>query len=379
MSSNSTLQDLNKSKDLYTKYILNSKIIPIIFSAANVNIFVYVFWTIIYYTIYYGYTVNKINKNIENITSSNETNTGTNETNTGSNETNTGTNETNTGTNETNTGTKENKIGGANETNTGAKFNKNKSLVESYAKFTTRFFPFLFFIIVVIILQYVMNVFYMKDKCGSESFINFTILSLYTIGVWFVVLLSTFAFLYKMPKLKNVYANSLLHDLFNKFVTPSKETIFESLFKKNDEIKNPKLKELIKDINCNFMKSKTKEIMNDEEFKKYCKDKKKVLFLNSINISNYNEYFILMEPIINKNGKENEFLKFIIKRDILSEMLWVIKVGLLVVVFIYTKLKDTKCLNHKKKYEENVKEFIDSKMKKCAVEDEEEEEEESKA
>ena len=123
------------------------------------------------------------------------------------------------------------------------------------------------------------------------------------------------------------------------------------------------------------MKSKTKEIMNDEEFKKYCKDKKKVLFLNSINISNYNEYFILMEPIINKNGKENEFLKFIIKRDILSEMLWVIKVGLLVVVFIYTKLKDTKCLNHKKKYEENVKEFIDSKMKKCAVEDEEEEEE----
>ena len=187
--------------------------------------------------------------------------------------------------------------------------------------------------------------------------------------------LSTFAFLYKMPKLKNVYANSLLHDLFNKFVTPSKETIFESLFKKNDEIKNPKLKELIKDINCNFMKSKTKEIMNDEEFKKYCKDKKKVLFLNNINISNYNEYFILMEPIINKNGKENEFLKFIIKRDILSEMLWVIKVGLLVVVFIYTKLKDTKCLNHKKKYEENVKEFIDSKMKKCAVEDEEEEEE----
>ena len=65
MENNSTLQELNETKSLYTKYVLNSKIVPILFSAANVNIFVYVFWTIIYYTLYYGYTVNKINKNMD--------------------------------------------------------------------------------------------------------------------------------------------------------------------------------------------------------------------------------------------------------------------------------------------------------------------------
>jgi len=69
---------------------------------------------------------------------------------------------------------------------------------------------------------------------------------------------------------------------------------------------------------------------------------------------------------MNNNGKENEFLKYIIKKDILSEMLWVIKIGIMMVVFIYTKMKNTKCLNHKKTHEENVKDYVDSKIKQCA-------------
>ena len=325
MSSNSTLQELNQTRSLYSKYILNSKIFPILFSAANVNIFVYVFWTIIYYTFYYGYTVNTLNKNMDAYYKNIEENE-----------------------------------------RIGITVNKNKSLVESYQNFLPRFIPFSIFIIVVIMLQYVLNVFYMRNKCDSDSFINFRTVNIYTVGVWLLILLFTFVFLYKLPKLKSVYSDSVVHKIFNKFVEPSREIIFTSLFKKSKDITNQKLKELVKDINCNFMEKTTKEEMGSESFNEYCKNNKSVLFLNNINISNYNEYFNLMEPIMNNNGKENEFLKYIIKKDILSEMLWVIKIGILMVVFIYTKMKNTKCLNHKKTHAENVKEYVDSKIKQCA-------------
>lgn len=327
MEKNSALQELNQTQGIYSKYILNSKLVPILFSAANVNIFIYVFWTIIYYTLYYGYTVSKINKNIKTF---NE--------NLAQNE------------------------------SVGITVKRNRTLVESYQKILPRVVPFILYVIVVIVLQYVINVFIMRDKCDSDSFISFRTVNIYTIGVWFVILFFAFGFLYKVPKLKSVYSNSVVHKLFNKFVEPSKEKIFASLFKKYEDIANPQLKELVKDINCNFMKKTTKE-EKGEEYDAYCKDKKSVLFLNNINISNYSEYFKLMEPIINKNGNENEFLKYIIKKDILSEMLWVIKIGIIAIAFIYTKLKNTKCLNHKKTYEENVKEYIDSKMKQCAVEE----------
>jgi len=325
MENNSTLQELNETTSLYTKYVLNSKTVPILFSAANVNIFVYVFWTIIYYTLYYGYTVNKINKNMDTFQKNLEENE-----------------------------------------RVGITVNKNKTLVESYQKFVPRFISFFIFIIVVILLQYVLNLFYMRNKCDSDFFISFRTVNIYTVGVWLFILLFTFGFLYKLPKLKSVYSNSVVHTLFNKFVEPSRETTFTSLFKKSKDISNPKLKELVKDINCNFMKKTTKEEMGKESFNEYCKNNKSVLFLNNINISNYNEYFNLMEPIMNNNGKENEFLKYIIKKDILSEMLWVIKIGIMMVVFIYTKMKNTKCLNHKKTHEENVKDYVDSKIKQCA-------------
>lgn len=325
MEQNSTLKELNQTKSLYTKYFLNSKIVPILFSAANVNIFIYIFWTLIYYTIYYGYTVNKINKNINTFNKNLEINK-----------------------------------------NIGITVHKNKTLVESYQNVLPRIIPFFLFIIVVILLQYVLNVFYMRNKCDSDLFISFRTVNIYTIGIWFIVLLTSFVFLYKVPKLKSAYSNSLVHKMFNKFVEPSKEIIFSTLFKKATDINNPKLKELIKNINCTFMKKSTKEEIGDEQFKEYCKKNKYVYFLDNINISNYNEYFSLMEPIINNNGAENSFLKYIIKKDILSEMIWVIKIGIIVVVFIYTKLKSSRCLNHKKTLEENVKDFVDSKMKQCA-------------
>jgi hypothetical protein len=324
MENNTTLQELNQNKDLYTKYVLNSNIIPIIFSPANVNIFVFIFWTLIYYSLYYGYAVNKLNTSIENINSELD----------------------------------ENDKLGPNDF-------KNKTLIASYQNIMFRLFPFIVFIIIVIVLQYIINVFIMRDKCNSDMFISFKTVNIYTIGVWTNILLFTFGFLYKLPKLKSVYSNSIVHKMFNKFVEPSKEIIFSSLFKNVKDITNPSLKELVKNINCNFMQKTTKDEIGEENFNSYCSEKKTILFLNNINISNYDEYFKLMEPIMNKNGKENEFIKYIIKKDILSEMLWVIKIGLITIAFIYTKLKNTNCLNHKKKYEENVKEYIDSKMKKC--------------
>ena len=50
MENNSTLQEFNQSKSLYTKYVLNSEIVPILFSAANVNIFCLCFLD--YYILY---------------------------------------------------------------------------------------------------------------------------------------------------------------------------------------------------------------------------------------------------------------------------------------------------------------------------------------
>lgn len=314
MENNSTLQELNQSKNLYTKYFLNSKIVPILFSAANVNIFVYIFWVIIYYTFYYGYTINKFNNSTYDVNYD------------------------------------------------GKITNNNKTLVDTYQKILPRFIPFFIFIVVVILLQYVLNVFYMRNKCETDSFISFRTINIYTIGTWLFILLVSFGFLYKIPKFKSVYSNSIVHKIFNKFVEPSTEIIFSSLFKKANEVSNPNLKELVKNINCNFMKKTTKEEIGIDA----CKERDNVLFLNNINISNYNEYFNLMQPIINNNGEEYEFLKYIIKKDILSEMLWIVKIGIIVVIFIYTKLKNTQCLNHKKTHEENVKEYIDSKIKQCA-------------
>ena len=163
MENNSTLQEFNQSKSLYTKYVLNSEIVPILFSAANVNIFVYVFWTIIYYTLYYGYTVNKIKKNMDTFQKNLEENE-----------------------------------------RVGITVNKNKTLVESYQTFLPRFIPFFIFIVVVILLQYVLNVFYMRNKCDSDSFISFRTVNIYTVGVWLFILLFSFGFLYKLPKLKSV-------------------------------------------------------------------------------------------------------------------------------------------------------------------------------
>ena len=331
MENNNAVQELNQTQSVYTKYILNSSFFQMLFSASNVNVFVYIFWTIIYYSLYYGYTLKNMNKNIEKI----------------------------------NQNIQENQV-------TNITLYKNKTLVETYQNIIPRIIPFFIFILIVVILQYTINVFIMRDKCNLDIYVSFRTLNIYTIGVWMVVLLLSFGFLYKMPKLKSVYSNSFVHTIFDKFMQPSKEIIYNSLFKKEEDVVNRELKELVKNINCNLMKSKTKE-EKGENFDEYCNDSQSISFLDNINISNYNEYFKLMEPIINNNGQENEFLKHIIKKDILSEMLWIIKIGFITIAFIYTKLKSTKCLNHKKTYEENVKEYIDSKIKQCSVEEEIEE------
>lgn len=327
MDKNKALNEINKTQSIYSKYALKTKIMPILFNATNINIFIYIFWTLIYYVVYYGYTLNKINNSINDI----------------------------------NKKIKENETLGIN-------INKNKTLVQSYQSFMSRFIPFFIFIIVVIGLQYVINVHIMRDICGSDQNINFRVLNIYTIIIWMAVLILSFLFLYKIPKMKGVYSNSLIHKAFEKFVQPTKEKIYGSLFKTVGEIENPELKDLVKQINCNFMKNELKAEMGNE-LKEYCKNDNNIYFLNNINVSNYSEYFKLMEPIINKNGKENEFLKYIIKKDILSEMLWIIKIGLLTIFFIYTKLKNTKCLNDKDNFKENVKDYIDSKMKKCKYEE----------
>lgn len=335
MENNTTLQELNKTKSLYTKHILNSALVNIFFTAANVNIFVFIFWTLIYYALYYGYMVNKMNKNADTINQSNEENE-----------------------------------------NMGSPVNKNITLVETYQKILPRIIPFFIFILVLILLQYVFNVFIMRNKCGQDSFISFRTVNIYTIGVWFILMLLAFVVLYKVPKLKAIYSKTVEIDLFNSFVQPSRENIFKSLFKKAEQVTNPDLKQLIKNINCDLMKKTTKKELGDEEFKTHCQDKKPVFFLSNINISNYHEYFKLMEPIMNRKGQENEFLKYIIKKDIICEMLWIIQIGLLVIVFIYTKLNNTDCLNHKKTHEQNVKAFVDSKMKQCNVPEEQEQEQE---
>ena len=311
-------KEVSSNGNIIIKETLSSKVGSLIFSASNVNAIIFGFWLAIYYLLYYGYTINRLNKTDENSTSG-----------------------------------------------------VNVDLLKIYNSKMNRILPFLIFIIVLVVLQYVINIFIMRDKCGSDKYISFRTLNIYTIGGWFVILLTSFMFLLFFPKFKGIYSNTIIHEIFNKMVQPSPETIYGDLFKNVNEIENDELNLLVKKINCVFKINKTGE-------EDYCAKeitKGPLLFLNNINISNSLEYLKLMDPITNKNGGENNFKKYLIKKDILSEMIWIFKIGLLVIIFIYTKLKNDPCLNQANKFEENVNEYIKSKIKRCSVEESEEKDE----
>lgn len=293
-----TNSEINSFKTTYVKYFLQSKIVPIIFTAVNVNIFLFLIWSVIFYIFYFEFTLKRIEANLS-----------------------------------------------------------------LYNTINTRLLPFIIFVVVTIILQYIVNVFIMRDKCGNDTFIDFTNLNVYTIFIWLSVYIIAFLALFKFPKFKAIYSNTIIHKLFYKFMSPSRGEIYGKIFKLPEESTSTHLQQILKQIHC-YYKSSNKSSNDIQTVDCTNITNKPSLFLDNINFANHKEYLQLLEPII-KEENINLFVTFLIKKDMLSEFVWMTKIGLFVILTIYLKLKSLKCLNHKQTHEEDLKEFISSKLKKC--------------
>ena len=288
--------EINSFKSTYIKFFLQSKIVPILFTAVNVNIFLFIVWSVIFYTFYFEFTLKRILTD-----------------------------------------------------------------VSLYNLINMRLFPFLIYVIVTIVLQYIVNVFIMRDKCGSDQFIDYTNVIVYTIFIWSAVYAIAFFSLFKFPKFKAIYSNTIIHKAFYNLMTPSRGEIYSKLFKSPEETNNTDLKQMLKQIHCYYPSSSSSSASSLD-----CTNvpNKPFLFLDNINFANYKEYMTILEPIIREESKTT-FIQFLIKKDMLSEFVWIVKLGLFVIMVIYLKLKKLKCLNHKKTHEENLKEFVKSKMNEC--------------
>ena len=243
-----------------------------------------------------------------------------------------------------------------------------------YNKFSRRIIYFIFYSLILIIMQYAVNVFIMRNMCQEDANIDFKTLNIYTIGLWLIGLLMIFGILYKMPKFKGVYSNTLVHRFIKMVMTPKTKEVYKGLFKNIDDIENPKLKMLVQKINCHHLtKKEIEEVDNEKNYDKYCSStvkKETFLFLNNINTSNFKEYLKILEPIINSNSNgEIQFIKLLIKKDIISEMVWILKIGLLILFAIYQKLKSAKCLNHKEVALKTAASFVKDSVQKCKIEE----------
>lgn len=304
----SKMNNIRQTSDIYIIYLLKQYIEPIFTNAHNVNLVVFVVWTVVYYSMYFYYMREKLNH-----------------------------------------------------------FSSNENdVLNEYYRLYNRLIPFIGYIIILMLTQYAINVSKTKTICQAEEFIDFKILNAFTIIPWFVVMMILFIVLYKSYSLKAVYSKTIIHTIYE---YTKKDNLYESLKNMFKETITPntsnqeELQSFLKEIHCELNKTNNN---NNNDLKTTCDNQ--VSFFHNIHIGNYTEYLKLMTPFLSDNDVNNsriKFLLYLIKKDMLSEVVWVLQVGMMISIFVYLRLKNMQCLNHIKTQQENVEEYIKNKSDGC--------------
>ena len=291
----STIEQVEQTTNIYALYFFKKYASQIIFNVYNVNLIMFILWTIVYYTIYYHYMVkNVLTYRMESL---------------------------------------------------------DNNVITSYYNtlFIKRFLPFCGYVFVLVVLQYVINTSMMRNMCKQDIFIDYRTLNIFTLFPWIFIMFGLFFIIYKFPSIKGIYSKTIVHKILHYIVDANNiiQTIIHQSDLPNDEEYNS-IRDLFKSLQTNPAG---------------------VSFIEHIHISNYKEYLNLMDPILRKDDKKtetlNNFLVFLIKKDLISEFFWIIKIGVFISLFIYIRLKNLKCTNYERTQEDYVQEYIKEKIKTC--------------
>ena len=285
-------QQVKETTNIYALYLFKKYMNQIVFNVYNINLIMFIIWTVIYYLLYYRYIVqNILNYPMQSLDDNVIT-------------------------------------------------NYNQLLIK-------RFLPYCGYILILIIIQYFINTSMMRNVCKQDIYIDYSSLNIFTLFPWFIVLMGLFFVIYKYPSIKGIYSKTVVHKIFD--MLSDSNSIIKTIIRQKD-LPNDEEYNAIRDL-----------------FQTLQTNPNNVNFIQHIHISNYKEYIKLMDPILeeNNNGSLNNFLVFLIKKDIISEFIWVLKIGILISLFVYIRLKNLKCTNSERTEQEYIDQYLKEKMATC--------------
>jgi hypothetical protein len=215
-----------------------------------------------------------------------------------------------------------------------------ENIVAYYQNIQHRLVPYMGFIVVMLILQFAANLLVQLSVCGNLHNIVFSFLRV-GVYVWGIVLIMLGVLLNGYPTLKHIYSETIVH------WENEANIILKDMFVTSTEgIEDKKVKRLIENLKCYF----------EGNEKKTCN----IDFVRKINMQNIDEYLQLLSPILKRsdNSSNDLLLQYCIKKDIFSEMIWVAKIGMLIVYFLSLRSRQVQCLNYEQSQQEKIEEYI---------------------
>lgn len=219
-----------------------------------------------------------------------------------------------------------------------------------YAQWKNRVVPYVGFATMTLITQFISSLLLQISVCESASNIMYSFLRMGSY-IWFIALFLLGIVIHQYPSIKHIFSETIVHQ-----EKEANDIIKEMFMTSNENIANEKLKTLMQNILCYFNNSNGGNNTT-------CN----VDFVRKINLQNYAEYFELLSPLLNeKTATSNQyyFLKYCLKKDVISEMIWVLQIGILVIYFLSLRSSQKYCTNYDRSQQEKIEEYIKSQQAK---------------
>jgi hypothetical protein len=224
---------------------------------------------------------------------------------------------------------------------------------ESFQKYKTNNYIYLvIYFLLVLFIQYIINIFVLVNKCGGNMTDNVGYSALFTFIPWIFIFGVMIFVLVLYPSFKNVFSDVIgyfyVSNSANKILT---ELLMDKNLQK-DEISTAEQKSAI-------------TASSDMILKIYGNTS---LLINQIIPSNFNEYWNILKPLMKPkyqvDGAEtqnirNEFFNLVVLRDNIGESMWYVYTGLLLTSIVQMKITTKGCSRNSATMAKNYKSFLE--------------------
>lgn len=227
---------------------------------------------------------------------------------------------------------------------------------EQYKSYTKSYYKSLgIYLILVIVVQFIMNITIVASKCGGSLKTNMVSAALFTFFPWLLIFGVMMIILVMYPGLKTGFSDVIGYF----YVSNSANTLFtELLIDKNIQ----------KEMDESGATIKQKEDLQNaaDAIIKICGNTS--ILINQIVPNNFVNYWSLLNPLMKQKyqtdspettEKRNQLFNLVVTRDSIGEMVWYLYTGLLLTSIVQMKISTTRCYLSPQQMEQNYQQYLD--------------------